>query len=121
MYRSWRCMYLRARSWAGVILTGSAGGSGAGLGAFGGCAGSGAGAGTASSAGTVFGGLGRFLLPGGRPRRLGWGSAGFGGSGTGCGAGCSAAAAGSAAGSGAGSAAGSAVLGATGSAFSAIS
>ena len=28
MYRSCRCMYRRARSWAGVILTGSAGGSG---------------------------------------------------------------------------------------------
>ena len=39
--------------------------------------GSGAGAGAASSAGTVLGGFGLFLLPGGRPRRFGWGSAGF--------------------------------------------
>ena len=50
MYRSWRCMYRRARSWAGVILTGSAGceasgwalgGSAGGLAVFGGCEASG--------------------------------------------------------------------------------
>ena len=53
--------------------------AGAEGGADGGCAGSGGGAGTASSAGTVFGGLTLFLLPGGRPLCLGTG-AGVGGS-----------------------------------------
>ena len=68
-----------------VILTGStggAGGSGAGeaavTGAGAACAGSGAGAAT-SSAGTVLGGFGLFLEPGGRPRLLGAGG-GAGGS-----------------------------------------
>ena len=61
---------------------GGSGGAGAGAGdvaagAAAGCGGSGAGAGT-SSAGAVFGGLGLFLLPGGRPRRLGAGAAGLG-------------------------------------------
>ena len=123
MYRSCRCMYRRARSWAGVILAGSAGGSGGG--AFGGCAGSGAGAGTASSAGTVFGGFGLFLLPGGRPLRLGAGSAGVGksagaeGSATGFAGTVAGAGSGSGSAGSAGSAAGSEATG--GSALSAIS
>ena len=98
MYRSCRCMYRSARSWAGVILTGSAGGCEAS-----GCAG--AGAGTVSSAGTVFGGLALFLLPGGRPLRFGTG-AGVGGSagvGTVAGAGSGSGSAGSAGSAAAGS------------------
>ena len=58
-------MYRSARSWAGVILTGSTGsGAGAVCGgsAFGGSWRSGGGG---PGAGTLFGGLGLFLLPGG--------------------------------------------------------
>ena len=65
MKRSARCMYRCARSWAGVILTGSTGsGAGAVCGgsAFGGSWRSGA---DGPGAGTLFGGLALFLLPGG--------------------------------------------------------
>ena len=107
------------RWWLGRA-EGSAGGfAGSGGGADGGCAGSGGGAGTASSAGTVFGGLALFLLPGGRPLRFGTG-AGVGGSagvGTVAGAGSGS----GSAGSGGSAAAGSGSEATGGSALSAIS
>ena len=76
-----------------------------------------AGAGTASSAGTVFGGLGLFFEPGGRPLRLGAG-AGVGGSATGAG---TVAGAGSGSGSAGSAAAGSGSEATGGSTLSAIS
>ena len=93
-------MYRCARSWAGVILTGSTGsGAGAVCGgsAFGGSWRSGGGG---PGAGTLFGGLGLFLLPGGRPLRLGGvsGTAAAAGAGAGSGAGSTGAGAGSAGG-----------------------
>ena len=84
-------------------------------------------AGTASSAGTVFGGFGLFLLPGGRPLRLGAGAAGVGGSATaeGSARGIAGTVAGAGSGSGSAGFAGSAGAGSGseatgGSAFSAI-
>ena len=122
--RSARCMYRCARSWAGVIRTGSTGsGAGAVCGgsAFGGSWRSGGGG---PGAGTLFGGLALFLLPGGRPLRLGAvsGTAAAAGAGAGSGAGSTGAGAGSAGVSAGAGSAGSAGSGSgTASTFSSIS
>ena len=105
MKRSARCMYRCARSWAAVIRTDSTGsGAGAVCGgsAFGGSWRSGGGG---PGAGTLFGGLALFLLPGGRPLRLGAvsGTAAAAGAGAGSGAGSTGAGAGSAGSAGSGS------------------
>ena len=123
MKRSARCMYRCARSWAGVILTGS---TGSGAGAV--CGGSAFGGSWRSGGGGpgLFGGLGLFLDPGGRPLRLGGvsGTAVGAGAGAGSGAGSTGAGAGSAgvsAGAGSAGSAGVSAGAGSASAFSSIS